>query len=138
MVERGSATRDSDQKPDEWSVDVPEHWRSLMSGPTAHMGVIYLLHFERRYQHAAHYMGWAGDPEQRLAEHAAGHGARLLAVVKAAGITWTLSRTWTGTRSDERALKRQGGASRRCPACGVTPRRCRPGSTVGSSVGTDR
>lgn len=96
-----------------------------MSAAASTMGVIYLLHFQRRYRHAAHYTGWAADLDQRLAEHAAGRGARLLAVVQAAGIGWTLVRTWPGTRRDERALKRQGGASRRCPACGVTPRRAR-------------
>jgi predicted GIY-YIG superfamily endonuclease len=90
------------------------------------VGVIYLLHFARRYRHAAHYTGWASDLEHRLAEHAAGRGARLLAVIEDAGIAWTLARTWEGTRSDERALKRQGGASRRCPLCGVTPQTTRP------------
>ena len=94
--------------------------------PTGPRGVIYLLHFTRRYRHAAHYTGWASDLDQRLAEHAAGRGARLLAVIAAAGITWTLARTWEGTRSDERALKRQGGASRRCPICGVTPHATQP------------
>jgi predicted GIY-YIG superfamily endonuclease len=98
-----------------------------MSAATSPVGVIYLLHFERRYRHAGHYTGWAADLHQRLAEHAAGQGARLLAVVKEAGISWSLARTWTGTRSDERALKRRGGASRRCPACGVTPRGDRRG-----------
>ena len=94
--------------------------------PTGPVGVIYLLHFARPYQHAAHYTGWASDLEQRLAEHTAGRGARLLAVISDAGITWTLARTWEGTRSDERALKRQGGASRRCPLCGITPQVTRP------------
>jgi len=86
-------------------------------------GTVYLLHFDRPYAHARHYLGWAADLDARLAEHAAGRGARLLAVVRAAGIGWTLARTWPGGRSRERALKRQGGASRRCPACGVRPRR---------------
>jgi hypothetical protein len=40
-------------------------------------------------------------------------GARLMAVITQAGIGWTLARTWEGSR----ALKRQGGASRRCPIC---------------------
>lgn len=85
-------------------------------------GVAYLLHFHRPYRHARHYTGWTTDLPARLAEHAAGHGARLLAVVAEAGIGWTLARTWPGaTRADERALKRQGGASRRCPLCGITP-----------------
>jgi predicted GIY-YIG superfamily endonuclease len=85
-------------------------------------GTVYLLHFERRYRHAAHYTGWTTNLTTRLAEHAAGHGARLLAVIRTAGIGFTLARTWPGTRSRERALKRQGGATRRCPICGITPR----------------
>ncbi len=86
------------------------------------VGVVYLLHFDRPYMHAEHYTGWTTDLDTRLAEHAAGRGARLLAVIVSAGIGWQLARTWPGTRSLERALKRQGGASRRCPICGVNPR----------------
>jgi hypothetical protein len=43
-------------------------------------------------------------------------------VVREAGITWQLARVWPGDRARERQLKRQGGAARRCPLCGVTPR----------------
>jgi predicted GIY-YIG superfamily endonuclease len=93
-------------------------------------GTVYLLHFDRPYRHAAHYTGWTTNLLDRLADHETGHGARLLAVVKAAGITWTLARTWPGPRSRERALKRQGGASRRCPLCGVKP--TNPTSTGGA------
>ncbi len=85
-------------------------------------GTVYLLHFDRPYVHAGHYTGWTTDLPSRLADHAAGRGARLLAVIAAAGIGWQLARTWPGTRSLERALKRQGGASRRCPICGISPR----------------
>lgn len=85
---------------------------------TSHVpGTVYLLHFERPYRHARHYTGWTADLDARLALHASGHGARLLQVIKDAGISWTLARTWTGDRFLERALKRQGGASRRCPIC---------------------
>lgn len=80
------------------------------------LGTIYLLHFSRPYKHAAHYTGWTSDLDARLAEHASGRGARLLAVVQAEGITWQLARTWTGDRYLERRLK-QRGASRRCPIC---------------------
>jgi hypothetical protein len=94
-------------------------------------GTVYLLHFDRPYGPgggpngrgtAKHYIGWASDLDTRLAEHKAGHGARLLAVVHAAGIGWTLARTWPGSRIRERQIKRQGGASRCCPMCGVRPR----------------
>jgi hypothetical protein len=71
---------------------------------------------------ARHYSGSARDLQARLAEHEKGQGARLLQVIKAAGITWRLARTWPGGRDRERQLKNQGGASRRCPECGVTPR----------------
>jgi predicted GIY-YIG superfamily endonuclease len=80
-------------------------------------GTVYLLHFDQPYRHARHYTGWTLDLHARLADHAAGRGACLLEVIRNAGIGFTLARTWTGTRSRERALKRQGGASRRCPLC---------------------
>lgn len=83
------------------------------------LGTVYLLHFTQPYRHARHYTGWASDLPARLVDHATGHGARLLEVITAAGIGWTLARTWpNATRGDERALKNQGGASRRCPLCG--------------------
>ena len=58
-------------------------------------GTVYLLHFDRPYGHAAQYTGWTTDLTARPAQHANGHGARLLAVVKSAGIGWELARTWT-------------------------------------------
>lgn len=79
-------------------------------------GVIYLLHFSKAYAHAKHYTGWTRNLPERLAEHEAGRGARLLEVVREAGITWELARTWEGPRARERQLK-QRGASRHCPRC---------------------
>jgi predicted GIY-YIG superfamily endonuclease len=81
-------------------------------------GTTYLLHFARPYQHAGHYTGWTADLAARLADHAAGHGARLLEVVTAAGISWQVAATWPGTtRAFERTLKNRHGASRFCPLC---------------------
>jgi hypothetical protein len=86
-------------------------------------GTVYLLHFERPYKHARHYLGHTRGPVgKRLTEHRKGRGARLLAVVTEAGISFELARTWEGGRDRERQLKRQGGASRCCPLCGVRPR----------------
>ncbi len=87
---------------------------------------MYLLHFDQPYKHAKHYIGWTSDLDERLAHHASGHGARLLAVVGAAGIGWRLARTWSGGRARERQIKKQGGASRCCPLCGVRPRQDTP------------
>jgi len=97
-------------------------------------GTVYLLHFAEPYGPgggangrgtARHYTGWARGGARglarRLARHGTSEGARLMQVVREAGITWELARTWPGDRNRERQLKRQGGAARRCPLCGVTP-----------------
>lgn len=92
-------------------------------------GTVYLLHFDEPYKHAKHYIGWTTDLDARLAEHLAGTGARLMAVIKEADIGFQLARTWTGvtaTRAREQ-IKAQGGASRCCPICGVKPRASRRG-----------
>ncbi len=91
-------------------------------------GLVYLLHFDRPYRHAKHYTGFTHDLHARIADHITGDGARLLQVIQHHGIGWTLARTWPGTRVTERALKNQGGASRRCPLCGIQPR-TNPGGT---------
>ena len=84
-------------------------------------GTIYLLHFSAPYKHARHYTGWTTDLAARLRDHHAGNGARLIAVITAAGITFTLARTRPGSRGDERAIKRCGGAVRYCPVCTPHP-----------------
>lgn len=91
----------------------------------APLGVVYLVHFTKPYRHARHYTGWTADLDSRLADHQAGRGARLLQVITQAGIDWKLARTWQGTRARERQLKRQGGASRRCPICRAERERAR-------------
>lgn len=89
---------------------------------TAQPGTTCPPHFGQAYGHARHYTGTGGSPARRLAGHGASHSARLPEVTSAAGTGWTAVRTWAGTRARERALKRQGDASRRCPECGVRPR----------------
>ena len=89
---------------------------------TGQPGVIYMLHFDRPYQHARHYVGWTEDLLDRLDAHARGHGARLVAVIWQAGIGFTLIRICEGTRATERAIKHAGGATRYCPACTPQPR----------------
>ena len=57
---------------------------------TGELGVIYMLHFDRPYRHARHYVGWTDDLLHRLDRHAKGHGARLVAVIWQAGIGFTV------------------------------------------------
>jgi predicted GIY-YIG superfamily endonuclease len=85
-------------------------------------GIVYLIHFDAAYKHARHYTGWTEDLDARLRRHHAGHGARLLEVITAAGITWRLARTWPGGRDLERAIKDQHNAPAFCPECTPRPR----------------
>jgi hypothetical protein len=69
---------------------------------------------------ATHYLGWAPDDQlgQRIAEHAAGLGARITAVAVARGFTLTVTRIWPGeTRADERRHKSGAHPGRLCPLC---------------------
>ena len=87
-------------------------------------GTVYLLHLDPPYKHARHYTGHAapGRLHARLAAHAAGTGARLMEVVKAAGGSFRLARTWPGGRTRERQLKDRHDAPRLCPICTPHPR----------------
>lgn len=79
---------------------------------------VYLLHFDKPYHHAKHYIGYAVNVEERIADHAAGRGARLMAVINEAGITFQVARVWEGAnRRFERKLKRRKNAPRLCPIC---------------------
>src|SRR5215813_3042056 len=79
--------------------------------------VIYLIHFDQPLKHARHYLGYADDLAARLERHRSGDGARLLAVLKSAGITWRCVRTWPGSRKLERQLKNRKEAPKLCPIC---------------------
>ncbi len=57
------------------------------------MGTVYLIHFDKPYRHARHYLGYTDDLDARLAAHANSNGARLMEVIVEAGITWQLART---------------------------------------------
>jgi predicted GIY-YIG superfamily endonuclease len=82
------------------------------------MGTVYLIHFDRPYHHARHYIGYTDDMDARLARHHAGNGSKLLAAVRKAGIEYEMVRTWEGVGRDfERELKNQKNAPRLCPVC---------------------
>lgn len=82
--------------------------------------VVYLIHFNRPYHHARHYLGTTNNLERRLWQHAAGRrhgGARLMEVIIAAGITYQLACTWEGGRELEQRLKAWNNGGRLCPIC---------------------
>jgi len=80
-------------------------------------GTIYLLHFERPYEHARHYLGFTFNLDQRLEAHRNGRGARLIEVITEAGIGFLVVRTWRGERALERTLKRRKNSPGLCPIC---------------------
>jgi predicted GIY-YIG superfamily endonuclease len=88
----------------------------------ANTGTVYLLHLDPPVKHARHYTGWTANLDQRLEAHRSGRGARLMEVVKEAGGTFRLVRTWPGSRSTERAIKNQKAAPKLCPECSPQPR----------------
>jgi predicted GIY-YIG superfamily endonuclease len=78
---------------------------------------VYLLHFTQPYKHARHYLGCAEDVSARLSQHRNGTGARLTQVVREAGISWVVARTWRGGRRLERRLKNWHNSPQLCPIC---------------------
>src|SRR5919197_3492243 len=76
-------------------------------------GGVYLLHFLQRYEYAGHYTGHADDFNNRVAEQASGdhRAARLLQVIRQAGIGFRVARLWPGaSKAYERQLKNSGSA----------------------------
>jgi predicted GIY-YIG superfamily endonuclease len=94
-------------------------------------GTVYLIHLDTPYKHARHYTGWTTDLDARLEAHRAGRGARLMEVIKTAGISWRLARTWPGGRDRERAIKDRHEAPKLCPECSPQPRPVRAGRSAG-------
>lgn len=87
-------------------------------------GTVYLICFARpignpacRRGQARHYLGWCLDLDRRLAEHRAGHGAKILAYLRRAGVGWRCVRTWPGSRADEARLKDRHRHADLCPRC---------------------
>jgi hypothetical protein len=81
-------------------------------------GHVYLLHFDRPYKHARHYLGYTSKSlRERLERHRAGAGARLIEVITDAGITFEVARRWSGNRALERRLKNRHNAALLCPIC---------------------
>jgi hypothetical protein len=112
------------------------------------LGTTYVLHFTApntpsgtaaRYRHAGHYIGWAADLEARLAEHRQGRGARLLRVIKDAGLGFTVAWIWPGTTKDrEDQLKCRGSGARSCPECGIHPSTGQPYQPPAPAPGPER
>jgi predicted GIY-YIG superfamily endonuclease len=88
--------------------------------------VVYLIHFERPYHHARHYVGYTNDLADRIEQHRAGSGSRLLRAVSAAGIGFQVAWIWrSGSRRFERMVHRRKNTPKLCPLCMKTDRPAR-------------
>lgn len=83
------------------------------------VGTIYLLHFDRPFGHAKHYLGWAENQNwsERIEQHRSGQGSKLMSYVIGAGIGFVVAKLWDNkTRHDERRWKARG-KGQICPIC---------------------
>lgn len=82
--------------------------------------MVYLLHFDQKYHHAQHYIGYCAEDglEARFKRHKRGDGSKLMRAVFKAGIGVTIARTWAfGGYSLEKELKKRKKARMYCPIC---------------------
>jgi hypothetical protein len=101
-------------------------------------GTVYLLHLDPPFKHARHYTGWTANLEERLEAHRSGRGARLMEVVKDAGGSFRVARTWPGSRDLERAIKNRKEAPKLCPVCSASPRPLARGRSAALAGITER
>jgi predicted GIY-YIG superfamily endonuclease len=103
---------------------------SKILGKKKYNGYVYLLHFESKLHHAAHYIGFAFPEtgvEKRLEVHRSGQGAKLLRALNEKGIQYWVARTWDEVdRNFERKLKNQKNSWRFCPICSAERRKEKP------------
>lgn len=79
---------------------------------------VYLLHFDKPYLHASHYIGFSDDMERRIEAHRDGYGAKLTRALVRAGIGFQVARTWQGgDRNFERRLHDYANSKKLCPIC---------------------
>jgi len=79
---------------------------------------VYLIHFQQKYHHAGHYLGYSKHLWFHIICHRANAGAKLLRAVNQAGIDWAVVRTWAVDSQElERKLKSLKNSPRLCPIC---------------------
>jgi predicted GIY-YIG superfamily endonuclease len=80
--------------------------------------MLYLLHFDPRYLHAGHYLGYTHDLPKRFALHLRGKGSPLVKAAVNQGSRIVLVRLWAEDGNAEQEIKRVvGSRARLCPIC---------------------
>jgi predicted GIY-YIG superfamily endonuclease len=68
--------------------------------------MLYLLHFDPRYRHAGHYLGYTEDLPKRFALHVRGKGSPLVKAAVNNGSRIVLVRIWDEDGNAEQEIKR--------------------------------
>jgi predicted GIY-YIG superfamily endonuclease len=68
--------------------------------------MLYLLHFDPRYRHAGHYLGYTEDLPKRFALHIQGKGSPLVKAAVNNGSRIVLVRVWDEDGNAEQEIKR--------------------------------
>jgi predicted GIY-YIG superfamily endonuclease len=82
--------------------------------------MVYILHFDRPYYHARHYLGSTSNLRRRVSEHKSGHGsgAALTDAIRRAGIGFVVADVWPGNQNQEYQLKNHyKNTPKLCPIC---------------------
>jgi hypothetical protein len=79
---------------------------------------VYLIHFNKPYKHAGHYLGKTRiGHRNRTSQHHVSPGP-LIKAAKENGSSFVVSRIWRNAAADyERRLKNRGGMTKNCPYC---------------------
>lgn len=84
---------------------------------------VYILHFEKKFYHTQHYIGWTkGNSieavQKRLKTHLSGKGSKIVRSVVASGIKIEVATIFiNGDRKLERKLKDKKNAKQFCSIC---------------------
>ena len=88
------------------------------------MPTVYLIHFDKPYKHARHYLGYTAleSANARLQRHKSGDGAKLLRVCNENNIDYDIVRMWDcnnihDAKVLEHKLKKQHNSAKLCPIC---------------------
>jgi len=86
--------------------------------------MVYLLHFDRPFGHARHYLGTRVDADAVARLNQGVYTIQtpaLLVAASMAGVSFTVARVWhDGDEQRARSLRACGGRSRFCPICRVS------------------
>lgn len=82
--------------------------------------MVYLIHFNKKFKHAKHYIGFCKDGrlKERMFHHKNGTGSKLMKAVSKAKINWKVVRVWDNEDGNfERKLKNMKNSKKLCPIC---------------------